>query len=204
MSLELSRLGLGCWQFGSAGSSDYWGLEFTDALATELVSKSVDAGIYYFDTAEDYAKGASESQLGRALASLPADKRAKCVIGSKILPNNCGDVRGRLEATLARLGVDSIDLYMVHWPISVSSMAHFAGAHTASGGRDYSTTGAVDESKVPNTRRAFEELQRLQAEGKVGLRVEPCRSCEPRGSLRTQDALKTCLLPPSDQAHWRV
>jgi len=166
-SFEVSRLGLGCWQFGSAGSEDYWGLEFTDALAVDLVGKCIDAGITYLDTAEDYAKGGSESQLGRALAALPAEARAKARIGSKILPNNCADVRGHLEATLKRLGVDSIELYMVHWPISASSMSHFAGAHTAAGGRDYATTGTVDESKIPSTRRAFEELKALQAEGKI-------------------------------------
>ena len=105
--LSLSRLGLGCWQFGSAGEADYWGLNFTDELASELVRKSLDNGITYFDTAEDYAKGGSESQLGRALAALPSADRAKCVVGSKILPNNCGDVRKHCEATLARLGLES-------------------------------------------------------------------------------------------------
>lgn len=159
-------------------------------LPLQLVRKSLDSGITYFDTAEDYAKGGSELQLGRALAALPPADRARCVVGSKILPNNCGDVRKHCEATLARLGLEStprvraerldacvapraccpaaIDLYMVHWPISASSMSHFAGAHTASGGRDYSTTGAVDESRIPSTRRAFEELKALQEEGKVG------------------------------------
>ena len=34
------------------------------------------------------------------------------------------------EATLERLGISCIDLYMVHWPIDANSMAHFAGAHT--------------------------------------------------------------------------
>ena len=127
--LELSRLGLGCWQFGSAGEADYWGLAFPDELACELVKKSLDAGITYFDTAEDYAKGGSELQLGRALAALPPSDRARCVVGSKILPNNCGDVRKHCEATLARLGLDSIDLYMVHWPISASAMSQYVVKH---------------------------------------------------------------------------
>lgn len=63
------------------------------------------------------AKGGSESQLGRALRTLPAATRGKVVIGSKILPNHCGEVRKHCEGTLSRLGVDCIDLYMVHWPI---------------------------------------------------------------------------------------
>lgn len=36
-------------------------------------------------------------------------------------------VRKHCEGTLERLGVGSIDLYMVHWPIEANSMAHFAG-----------------------------------------------------------------------------
>ena len=165
--LELSTLGLGTWQFGSAGAEDYWGLEFTDELATELVSQAARLGVTYFDTAEDYAKGASERQLGRAIASLPEEQRAKVVIGSKILPNNCGKVRAHCEATLERLGVPCVDLYMVHWPIDVNSMAHFTGGSTAAGGRDYATTGDVKADDVPSVGRAFSELQALQKEGKV-------------------------------------
>ena len=72
-------------------------------------------GINYFDTAEDYAKGGSEKQLGAAAAALDAAS-APLVIGSKILPNHCGEVRKWCEGTLERLGRLCIDLYMVHWP----------------------------------------------------------------------------------------
>ena len=165
--LALSALGFGTWQFGSAGADDYWGLEFTDSLALALVKQAMEAGVTYFDTAEDYAKGGSESQLGRALAALEPGVRENVVIGSKILPNNCSAVRKHCEATLARLGVITIDLYMVHWPIDENSMAHFAGAHTASGGRDYATTGEVPLADVPPAQQAFLDLQALQQEGKV-------------------------------------
>eukprot|EP00966_Prymnesium_polylepis_P145622 3363667-Prymnesium_polylepis.1 len=46
-------------------------------------------------------------------------------------------------------------------------MAHFAGAHTASGGRDYATTGAVTADSVPPAQQAFVDLLALQSEGKV-------------------------------------
>ena len=52
-SLELSVHGFGAWQFGSSGTDDYWGLEFTDALATELTTQAVLSGVTYIDTAED-------------------------------------------------------------------------------------------------------------------------------------------------------
>jgi hypothetical protein len=35
--LRFPRLGFGCWQLGSKGADDYWGLEFTDAMADDLV-----------------------------------------------------------------------------------------------------------------------------------------------------------------------
>ena len=93
---------------------------------------ATDEGITYFDTAEDYGKGASETQLGVACTKLSEDKRAKIVIGSKILPNHCAEseVEKALEGTLTRLGVSCIDLYMVHWPISASGMSHFLGGNT--------------------------------------------------------------------------
>jgi len=165
--LELSALGYGTWQFGSGGADDYWGLEFTDDMAVALLKQATAAGVTYVDTAADYAQGGSELQLGRALKALAPDARAKVVIGSKILPNNCGDVRKYTEETLARLDVPCVDLYMVHWPIERNSMAHFAGDHTAAGGRDYATTGAVAAESVPPSQRAFLDLMELQKEGKI-------------------------------------
>lgn len=159
--LVLSTLGFGCWQLGSAGTDDYWGLEYTQEMANHMISLSCSTGTTYFDTAGDYANGGSEKQLGAALKTLPAEQRRRVVIGSKIVPNKCNDVIGECNGTLERLGIDCIDLYMVHWPIDQSSMAHFAGSHTASGGRDYSTTGAIEESSVPSTKRAFEQLQQV-------------------------------------------
>lgn len=87
------------------------------------------------------------------------------VIGSKIVPNKCVDVIGECNEALARLQIDYIDLYMVHWPIDKNSMAHFSGHFTKDGGRDYATTGDVDA--VPPTTLAFQQLQQLQKEGKV-------------------------------------
>lgn len=165
--LELSSLGFGTWQFGQQGADDYWGLEFTDELAINLVNQSLDAGVTYFDTAEDYAKGGSEEQLGRILKALDPEKRKHVVIGSKILPNNCANVQQSLEGTLGRLGIGCIDLYMVHWPIDKNSMAHFSGGTNAAGNRDYSQTGDVDDSAVPPTVKAFQDLAKFQKEGKI-------------------------------------
>ena len=84
------------------------------------------------------------------------------MIGSKIPPNACGKVEAHLDATLARLQLPSIGLYMVHWPIDENSMGHFAGGHASFG-----ESAAVDAADVPSTPKAFAELARLQAEGKI-------------------------------------
>ncbi|KAK3244450.1 hypothetical protein CYMTET_45935 [Cymbomonas tetramitiformis] len=168
VTLDLPRIGFGCWQLGSKGEDDYWGLEFTQDLANELVASSCQHGITYFDTAEDYAKGQSEIQLGEALRQLTPGDRKPVLIGSKILPNNCLDVRKHTEGTLTRLGVEYIDIYMVHWPLSKSAMAHFASNQTtAAGGRDYSASDPNAVTDVPAIETCFKDLMKMQAEGKI-------------------------------------
>ena len=163
--MNLSKIGFGCWQLGSKGKNDYWGLEFTDELACELVTLAVQNGITYMDTAEDYAGGDSEKQLNVALSKLSKEDRENVVIGSKILPNHANEVRKYTEGTLSRLGINCIDLYMVHWPITAEGMSHFLGGHTKDGGRDYATSGEATE--IPPVTQAFNDLMQLQKEGKI-------------------------------------
>ncbi len=68
--MNLSKIGFGCWQLGSKGKNDYWGLEFTDELACELVTLAVQNGITYMDTAEDYAGGDSEKTIKRSIIKI--------------------------------------------------------------------------------------------------------------------------------------
>jgi len=164
--LVMSVLGFGCWQFGSKGKDDYWGLEYTQEMANKMVQIASSKGVTYFDTAADYAGGDSEIQLGAALKTIDPQIRNKIVIGSKITPNNCVDVEKHLNETLERLQIETIDLFMVHWPIDSNSMSHFAAHNTTeSGGRDYAATGKVEA--VPPTTLAFQTLLKLQKTGKI-------------------------------------
>lgn len=61
--LDLSVLGMGCWQFGGGS---YWGAQSQKDVDT-VVSEALDIGINYFDTAEVYNDGTSEESLGLAL-----------------------------------------------------------------------------------------------------------------------------------------
>ena len=115
-----------------------------------------------FDADGATGNGQSEEMLWKALKKLDKETREKVIIGSKIVPNKCGDVRKECLATLKRLDMESLDLYMVHWPISANSMGHFKGGKTHFGdGQE------VDESEVPNTKTTFTELKKLQEEGLI-------------------------------------
>lgn len=146
---ELSILGTGCWAFGGG---EYWG-EQNQNDVNKVVHASVDLGINYFDTAEAYNEGRSESSLGIAITGLPRDK---FLIGTKVSPSNCykNTLIEHCEASLKRLQTDYIDLYMVHWPIHPHSIRHF------------STNKDIIENP-PNISEALEALYLLKERGKI-------------------------------------
>ncbi|MBI4979805.1 MAG: aldo/keto reductase [Spirochaetes bacterium] len=144
--LSLSALGLGCWAFGGG---DYWGAQDQKDVDA-VVHRAYELGINYFDTAEAYNEGRSEEALGRAIQGLP---REKLVIGTKISPSNTESktLIAHCEASLKRLAVDVIDLYMVHWPITPHSILHFT----------------KDAAVLPTVEDAFVTLGKLRAQGKI-------------------------------------
>src|SRR5262245_21684533 len=119
--LIVSRLAFGVMTFGSAKGTVFEGISKVDQkLATELVAKSLDAGINHFNTADVYTGGQSEEFLGKALGN-----RRKDVIISTKTGFRSGEAlihqglsRGHIldsaEGSLRRLGTDYIDVYLVH------------------------------------------------------------------------------------------
>ena len=123
--LEISRLCLGCGSFGGIGSAPaFYGMGETEVQAAELMDRAWDAGITTFDTADAYGGGRSESFIGRWLAQKGSAVRDRLVITSKVFnpvgpgPNERGlsrvHVLRQVEASLARLQTDRIDLYLMH------------------------------------------------------------------------------------------
>ncbi len=147
--LRLSVIGLGCWSFGGG---NYWGAQDQHDV-NAVVHAALDCGINYFDTAEAYNEGRSESALGAAIKGL---RREDLIIGSKITPANCypGSIAAHCEATLARLGTDYLDLYMVHWPIHPHSIRHY-------------TSDPAVLADPPSAQQAFEALEKLRQSGKI-------------------------------------
>jgi aryl-alcohol dehydrogenase-like predicted oxidoreductase len=66
--LRISRLGLGCGNFGGVGSAPtFFGMGETEAQAFDLMDRAFDVGINFFDTANAYGGGRSETYIGRWL-----------------------------------------------------------------------------------------------------------------------------------------
>lgn len=109
---RLSAIGLGCWQFGS---SDWgYGEDYARNEAKAIVTRALDLGVNLIDTAEIYAYGRSE----RIVAEAIQDRRDEVFLATKLFPvlPLAPVVEQRARASARRLGVDTIDLYQVHWP----------------------------------------------------------------------------------------
>jgi len=104
----------------------------TEAAIAEAWEASIDAGVVLFDTAEVYGKGESERIIGRLLAQEPS-RRSSLVLATKFMPSPQklavkGAMRAALEASIERLGVERVDLYQIHGPISLRSKGALAEA----------------------------------------------------------------------------
>jgi aryl-alcohol dehydrogenase-like predicted oxidoreductase len=143
--MQLSVLGFGC---GAVGGVMVRG---DPADQERVVARALDVGVNYFDTAVLYGDGESEKNLGRVLRKL---KPANAVVGTKVRvpPGEFGRIADAvtmsLEGSLARLGLDHVDIFHLHNPI------------TESGGGSALGVPQVFDEVVP----AFE---RLRQQGKI-------------------------------------
>ena len=102
---KIASLGQGTWHF--AESPGRWAEEVAS------IRLGIDLGMMVIDTAEMYGDGAAETLVGEAIAG----RRSEVFLIDKVLPHHAtgvGTVRA-CEASLGRLGVDYIDLYLLHW-----------------------------------------------------------------------------------------
>lgn len=127
---KISRLGLGC-----MGMSEFYG-PADDAASARLLAQAVERGVTHFDTADMYGRGHNERLVGRALAA----HRDRVVIATKcgiVRADDPADrridtspeyIRAAVDASLARLGVDKIDLFYLHRLDGVTPIEDSVGA----------------------------------------------------------------------------
>ncbi len=117
--VTVSRICLGCMSYGDSGWRP-WVLD--EEAARPFFRRAVEAGINFFDTADMYSMGKSEEVTGKALKELT--RRDEVVIATKVHfsmgpePNMGGLSRKHVvqgcEASLKRLGIETVDLYQIH------------------------------------------------------------------------------------------
>jgi aryl-alcohol dehydrogenase-like predicted oxidoreductase len=121
--LEVSRIGLGCGNFGGIGSApELFGRGESEEEAFALMDAALAAGVNFFDTAASYGGGRSESWIGRWLA----ERGMPVLLSTKVYWSVLGDPSDRglsrerilreLDASLSRLGVKRVDMYLTHEP----------------------------------------------------------------------------------------
>src|SRR6267142_2672987 len=125
--LKISRVGLGCGNFGGIGSApEFFGMGENEEQARDLMDRAVDSGINFFDTANAYGGGRSETWIGRWLAVKGSAARQQLLLSSKVFnpvgtgPNDRGLSRRHIfqqvDESLKRLQTDRLDLYLIHEP----------------------------------------------------------------------------------------
>jgi aryl-alcohol dehydrogenase-like predicted oxidoreductase len=122
-SLELSRIGLGCGNFGGIGSApELFGRGESEEQAFALLDAARAAGVNFFDTAASYGGGRSEAWAGRWRRERGAD----VILSTKVYWSVTGDpddyglrrerVLREIEGSLERLGVERVPMYLTHEP----------------------------------------------------------------------------------------
>src|SRR6202158_4650122 len=192
--LKITPIGIGAWAIGGGKWEFAWGAQ-DDEESIAAIRAGLDRGINWIDTAAVYGLGHSETIVGRAVKDLRTRPYifTKCSLvwdESGTISHNlqAASIRREAEASLKRLGVDTIDLFQIHW----------AAWH---GRPENASPGSIEE--------AVGELAKLKAEGKIrhiglsnfsthqmqrALQIAPIASLQPQYSLLATD-VEFSILP---------
>ena len=110
---NVSEVGLGCWQLGGD-----WGDGVSEYVAFSIMTKAVEQGVTFFDTADVYGAGQSESVIGKFIKLHKPNLKIATKFGrdGSVFPDKYTEkaLRKSVEDSLNRLGVDAIDLLQLH------------------------------------------------------------------------------------------
>ncbi len=184
--IRVSQLCLGAMMFGALGNTDH-----EDSV--RIISRAIEAGINFVDTADEYSGGESEVIVGKALKGL---KRDEIVLTSKVSwpmgadPNAQGNSRrwviAECEHSLRRLKTDYLDIYQIHRPCPETDLDDTLGALT-----DLIRAGKIRYAGSSN----FAAHQVVEAQWIAERRVrERFRTEQPQYSILAR-AVESDLLP---------
>src|ERR1044071_6366136 len=122
--LKVSSVGLGCGNFGGIGSAPaFFGKGETEEQTVALMDAAWELGINFFDTADAYGGGRSETCIGAWLKAKGPAVRDQLLLSSKVFnpigdgPNDWGlsrrHIMRQIDASLRRLGTDYLDMYLI-------------------------------------------------------------------------------------------
>ena len=187
--LQITAVGFGAWAIGGSGWQFGWGAQ-NDEDSVAAIHRALEMGVHWIDTAAVYGLGHSEEIVARALKSWHGAKPyvfSKCgrrwdSQGNIHTDVNAASVRREVEDSLRRLGLETIDLYQMHWPPNPDSPQLEEAWTTLA---DLKQQAKVRWVGVSNFSVA--QLKRAQA-------IAPVTSLQPRYSLVHREA-ETELLP---------
>ncbi len=161
-NISISNIVLGCW----AMAGDYFGAA-DDQLSIATIKKSLDLGINTFDNAEFYGQGHAEEVLGRALQGVDRDQYVlitkvwKTNMSRETMPKAC-------EGSMKRMGVDYIDVYFLHYPITEVPIGEIMD--TIMRLKEQGKIGAIGVSNF-----SVEQIEQALRYGTIDV-VQPCYS----------------------------
>ena len=180
--LQITTLGFGAWAVGGGDWKFGWG-DQDDRASIAAIHRALELGINWIDTAAVYGFGHSEEVVGRALKGM--SQRPYVFTKCGLVPSGQNDgapredisrasIVSECEASLRRLGVETIDLYQIHWPTD-----DIADIDEGWAAMDHLVrSGKVAHIGVSNFDVA--ELQRAQ-------RIRPVETLQPPYSLVKRD-----------------
>jgi len=119
--MQITPIGLGAWAIGGGQWEFSWGPQ-DDQTSIATIKRALNLGINWIDTAAVYGLGHSEEIVGKAIKG---GEKPYIFTKCSILWDNKGrvyhslraaSIQREVEASLSRLGIETIDLYQIHWP----------------------------------------------------------------------------------------
>ncbi|MHB8645881.1 MAG: aldo/keto reductase [Thermomicrobiales bacterium] len=200
--IPVSALGVGTWSWGDAPFWGYGAAPDRGEIAAAFRA-SLDAGVTFFDTAELYGGGGAERLLG----ALAREAGRPVVIASKFTPYphrlSARTIHAALDRTLARLGMPTLDLYLIHWPYTALRIEPMMDAMAEAVREGKVWAVGVSNFTASQMRRAHARLARHGiplAANEVGYSVL-ARQPETNGVLAACRELDVALIAHSPLVH---